>query len=395
MGFASSLLARLVDVLVGLLFGVVTLLASSDESPLAALRAQPIDTLVAQLRSSSATERALAACALRARRSDALPAVAPLVALLADDTPVSPDTCVSRGQGWYQRDEPTTPAEEAARALDAIGPASYEPVARTLEGQSPVARRYAAFALGMLEDARAVVPLVTRLRDSEARVREKAAWALGAIEDGRAVNGLIGTLTDADPGVRSQAAWALGSIEDATAVDALERALRDPSHEVRKQSAWALGAIEDAGAIEGLVSALADVQPDVRRQAAWALGAIEDPRAVDGLVKTLDDADARVREQAAWALGAIGDSRAATKLTGALKDVSPKVRRQAAWALGALDSIVGDVGRGRRALLFVIERSLVLTQCPAFSRTVPSAIGMQRPRSTERRRTSRAPSATA
>ena len=42
-----------------------------------------------------------------------------------------------------------------------------------------------AFALGLIEDERAVEPLSAALRDQIVAVRARAAWALGVTGDGR------------------------------------------------------------------------------------------------------------------------------------------------------------------------------------------------------------------
>jgi HEAT repeat protein len=84
---------------------------------------------------------------------------------------------------------------------------------------------------------------VGALKDEKAEVRE-TAWALGEIEDKKAVAGLTGALADPDVRVRKQAAWALGEIADPSAAGSLARALKDSSAEVRKQAAWALGELK-------------------------------------------------------------------------------------------------------------------------------------------------------
>ena len=83
-----------------------------------------------------------------------------------------------------------------------------------------------------------------------------------------------GALTDSSDRVRKQAAWALGAVDDRRAVDALVRALKDQNSGVREQAAWALGAIGDSQALPGLLPALKDANSGVRRQAAWAIGVI-------------------------------------------------------------------------------------------------------------------------
>jgi HEAT repeat protein len=228
---------------------------------------------IADLDSADAAVRARAACGLRDLGDRAADALQVLVKLLADGSPVDGSTCARR---WWRgsANDPTTPGEQAAGALAAIGSRAFQPVVNALKSDAWIARRNAAWTLGALDDSRAVPALVDALRDREAAVREQAAWALGAIDDREAVSPLIAALKDAEARVRKQAAWALGAIDDARAVDGLMGALGDQSPEVREKAAWALGAVGDSRALSGLVGALKDSSAGVRRQAAWAIGVI-------------------------------------------------------------------------------------------------------------------------
>jgi HEAT repeat protein len=283
-------------------------------APLATMRHEPVASLIAQLDSPVAAARALVACALSERKADATSAMASLVALLDDDAPVSPYVCREEwwrngdhdfAEHWYDL-QPTTPGQEAARALKSIGGVVFEPVLRVLPSGGSHARSNAAWILGALKDERAVQPLVAQLGDKVAAVRNHVAWALGAIDDARAVDALARVVVqDESADVRKEAAWALGAIRDVKGIEALVKALRDKDYNVRKQAAWALGAIHDAQAVDPLIAALKDTQSDVRKQSAWALGAIGDARATDGLTAALEDVDSDVRRQAAWALGVV------------------------------------------------------------------------------------------
>ena len=61
---------------------------------------------------------------------------------------------------------------------------------------------FRSWALGVIGDARAVLPLTEALSDEDAEVRRKTAWALGEIGDGRAVDPLTAALKDPDEDVR-------------------------------------------------------------------------------------------------------------------------------------------------------------------------------------------------
>ncbi len=191
----------------------------------------------------------------------------------SDASPVDPKVCgEDRHYWWKDIDHQTTPGEEAAAALVAIGTESLPSLIAASRAPQWVARRNAVWALGALDDARGVAPALAAMADREPPVRRVAAWALGALDADVAVTALVDALSDIDAGVRSQVAWALGAIGDRRAVDGLIKALKDQDETVRSQAAWALGAIGDGRASDALAATLKDTSPKVRRQAAWALG---------------------------------------------------------------------------------------------------------------------------
>ena len=206
---------------------------------------QPRDVAAAAagLTSPDPVARTKAACALRELGHDAAPALAQLTALLDDGSPVDPGVCGERTWRFRGGNESTSPGEQAASAMVAIGSASLPPFSKALQGPAWIARKNAAWGLGALDASEAVPALIDALKDPEAAVREQVAWALGAIGDRRSVDALVGALTDAAAAVRRQAAWALGAIGDRRAVPGLTKALKDSDAGVRRQAAWALGAI--------------------------------------------------------------------------------------------------------------------------------------------------------
>ncbi len=239
--------------------------------------AKDLSAVIAMLRSPDPVVRTGVACSRKVFDASAAAAIPALIEMLDDDEPVAPEVCREDGRPWWGDDRrPITPGREAASALVRIGVASFDPLVKVLGAMGQVARRNAAWALGALDDQRAVPPLIASLKDADPAVREQTAWALGALDDARAVQPLVAALRDGTPAIRRQAAWALGALDDAAAVDALVTALNDDDARVREQSAWALGAIGDARASNGLSGALADREARVRRQAAWAIGAIAD-----------------------------------------------------------------------------------------------------------------------
>lgn len=200
----------------------------------------------AGLSSADAVVRTRAACDLRGLGSQAAALIPRLAALLEDGSPVDPAVCGEKtwSHGRYNNGRDlTTPGEQAASALVAIGAPAEPVLLRALTHPVWIARRNAAWALGAMDSSEAVPALIVALKDTDAGVREQVAWALGAIGDRRAVDGLIAALVDSGAGVRRQAAWALGAIGDKRAVTGLVNCLKDSDAAVRKQAAWALGAI--------------------------------------------------------------------------------------------------------------------------------------------------------
>ena len=186
----------------------------------------------AGLGSADPVARTRAACDLRELGSQAAPAMTRLVALLDDGSPVDAAVCGERtwGNGRFRgAQEMTSPGEQAASALVAIGTPAFEPLMKALGGSAWIARTHAAWALGALGNRRAVPVLSRSLGDTESKVRRTSAWALGALDASEAVPALVEALKDTDAGVREQAAWALGAIGDRRAVDGLIGALSDRS----------------------------------------------------------------------------------------------------------------------------------------------------------------------
>jgi HEAT repeat protein len=290
MPFCVAFFESTVDVLLALIGAAMTLVASlvhpipgqpqviSASSAIALVSyvaGQDVSDPVARLRDADPRVRAVAACDLQRLGSGARSAIAALVDRLPDSSPVDPKVCGEDRHYWSRDiDQQTSPGEEAAAALVAIGTDSLPSLVTAARAPQWVARRNAVWALGALDDARGVTPALGALADREPPVRRVAAWALGALDADVAVTALIDALRDADAGVRAQVAWALGAIRDPRAVDGLINALKDQDEAVRSQSAWALGSIRDRRASDALAALLKDSSPKVRRQAAWALGTI-------------------------------------------------------------------------------------------------------------------------
>ncbi|MGD2152502.1 MAG: HEAT repeat domain-containing protein, partial [Gemmatimonadales bacterium] len=211
-----------------------------------------------------------------------------------------------------------------------------------LEDDDPRVRRYAAWALGELENDRGVMPLIQSLDDRDADVRLVAAWGLGEIKDDMAVYPLIELLDDDEPLVREMAALALGEIEDPAAVRPLTEALRRDER-LREPVIWALGEIDTRDANRARNAAFASWGRDSwGNDEVWTgrLGSSEArPLAadLDALTAALRHDDPRMRRSAAEWLGIRGDERAVDPLLDTLRDSRPAVRAMAVWALDEIN----------------------------------------------------------
>jgi HEAT repeat protein len=300
--------------------------------------------------------------------------------------------------------------EALARALGALGAVAVPSLLRLLNSEVRETRRWAAHALGLAHDSRAVEPLIKTLADSRSDVRKAAALALGEIGDSQALDPLVKTLASRDHETRRAAAVALGNIGSDQAVDAL-RAISEDANEpvqlavveslrkigslragavlraiidagrknVREAAEAALNSLEFAptgaserataavlkgyfasaagegeAAVEALVDALGSKDADRRRQAAETLAMLRSPAAIDPLLRALKDHDPPVQNAAAKALASTGQA-AVDGLLPMLSHHDSSVQRQAALALGD----IGDP-RAAGALADAIEQNRAL-----------------------------------
>lgn len=139
--------------------------------------------------------------------------------------------------------------EDRAKAIEAIGQASYAPaiphLTELVREADPGTRYMAAVALSRLGDeAESSVPvLLQALRDDDMYLRMATTGALISIGT-PAVPGLVRALFDNKAAVRRAAAKALGKIGSERALSPLRVALRDADEGVRKFSTEAIARIE-------------------------------------------------------------------------------------------------------------------------------------------------------
>lgn len=118
-------------------------------------------------------------------RQATLGAAAEALGQLGDIRAIEP-IIAQLGRSW------PTENEQMALALVKLGIESLKPLVAALrDGQIRDIREYAAMALGLLGDSRAVEPLISAPDDNDTMVYQEAAKALGRIGDRRAITPLI------------------------------------------------------------------------------------------------------------------------------------------------------------------------------------------------------------
>ncbi len=178
--------------------------------------------------------------------------------------------------------------------------------------------------------AERIADLIERLQSRNEAERKAAASAL-VVAGPEAVAPLIKALCSGDWRARASAAWALGRIGDARAIVPLARApdllpaVDDAHDDLRAAAVEALAEIGGEAAVEFLIGAARCGSMRVRPLAVSALGRIGDVRAIPVL---LDEARREGEDGlgAEEALGRMGDPLALSRKVVAAGHVSPEQR---------------------------------------------------------------------
>lgn len=160
-------------------------------------------------------------------------------------------------------------------------------------------------ALGTLDEAIPIIPLLVALRDPYWDVRAAAAQALGKLGTRTPIKRLIVHLKqETDMSVREAIVRVLGQQSKAMPIDVIVGVLlNDESWLVRETAAWALGQLEEYAPLSTLIYALrSDLSEFVRAAVATALGKTKRREAMESLFDALEDPDSDVRNAASFAL---------------------------------------------------------------------------------------------
>lgn len=218
------------------------------------------------------------------------------------------------------RAEATRLVQESFTGGEVIPPAVRDQLRLMVGDSSVTVRLRVARTLFLINDADALVPLLTQLgQERNTAVKAEVARALGPIRDLRAAPALVALLADESPLVVEAAAQSLGprqlgpvirregaGLARETAqrlVESLRRHARSQVT-VRRALVEALAPVADAPMVNVFIELLAPDEPEqIRRAALTALGEIGDVRAADTIALALADREAVVRREAASALG--------------------------------------------------------------------------------------------
>ncbi len=201
---------------------------------------------------------------------------------------------------------------EAALELGNLGAVQATPeLLAIFDTEGWLVRQAAAQALLMMPSTEAVMGLLHKLRNSDARIRSAAIEAIRGI-GAPSIAPLVGLLKDPDAQVVRYAAETLGEIGSVEAVPALEAALSHPDENTVYQVLIAIGKLRDSRAIPKIIPML-DKSLWVQTAALEALSMIGGPDVEDKVVDMLRG-EIWALPAVLDALGQIGSAKSLPKL---------------------------------------------------------------------------------
>lgn len=244
-------------------------------------------------------------------------------------------------------------SRQASQRLMQIGPPAVPALLGVLDGNDIASMVSAVSALEVINDQRAIDPLVRLMLRNIPELAQPLVFALGRFGAAsvRAVASIL--VDDSQPlEVRVQAASALARTDSPDAIQALQNSLDDPLERIQKIAANSLGWIRHPETLNGVSAALehesVDVRYEVTQGLEWRAYYLEqippgsdieawlEVVTVPMLLVALDDANVDVRASAAAGLGWAYNDEAVDALVERLQDDSPMVRHNAAASLGEI-----------------------------------------------------------
>ncbi|HYM23068.1 MAG TPA: HEAT repeat domain-containing protein, partial [Vicinamibacterales bacterium] len=235
-----------------------------------------------------------------------------------------------------RRDTPTAACRLAIFALVRLK--AYPQLAAAVlddRGEPKLAWWPIAYALGRLEDKRALPALLTLARDSHPYTRAFAIKGLGALKDSSALSAVLPLVNTAgtDRTIRIEAIRAAGRIGDRTAAAALLQIIRDgkADPQLRLEAVTAIGGIHAtptsglADVVDTLLDVIGDPSPAIRAAALRSTAAL-DPETFVTVLSGLDpDAHWSVRSALASTLGTLNVESVLPRLRTMLRDPDQRV----------------------------------------------------------------------
>jgi cyclophilin family peptidyl-prolyl cis-trans isomerase/HEAT repeat protein len=244
---------------------------------------------------------------------------------------------------------------QAALAAGRIGDvAAVDLLVPVLGDSSDVVRAAAAFALGLLKDARAVAPLLQLVRAAAASQQGppeiEAVTAIAKIGGHEGARALVDVLATGSPGAPPPAppvvaaalleSWRLGARAPVTELVAFAES---PDLTARWRALYALARLRAPRGAAQLVAALADRDPAIRAVAARGVtqalldsARIDARGALDRLRPLLEDQNPQIRINALRAIASFRDSALAAAVAPLVADQNIGVAVQAETTLGVL-----------------------------------------------------------
>ncbi|MBI5143336.1 MAG: HEAT repeat domain-containing protein [Nitrospirae bacterium] len=246
-----------------------------------------------------------------------------------------------------------------------LGESAYDQLLKIAKGGHDEIKEPALVLLGLLEDDRAIGPLLemasTQDSDEDARralvsigrakpsaladsfritpdsyKRRVLCIVAGMVGNPLLVPPLIDALGDPDGHVRGNAAEALGRTGAVEAISGIESLMSDCYQDVQETAIRALARLRHGLSIERLTGFLHDRNPVLRRNYAFLIGLVKAASAVEALSFAMKDEEVPVRMAAVEALAMIGGEEAAASLPAALTDEASDIRRAAVLAMGRI-----------------------------------------------------------
>jgi cyclophilin family peptidyl-prolyl cis-trans isomerase/HEAT repeat protein len=296
--------------------------------------------------------------------------IVPLAAVLSSDADAEVRQMAAFALGLIGRQEATGALRvalgdpspivrgRAAEALGLIGDAASAPAIGAMvagyvkagaianvfpdEGGYPLAPDVEATRLGLyaLTRLKAYEPLAAAVIDSSGAPVSQwwpVAYALGRVQDQRAIPALRALVRSNGAYSRGFAARGLGALKDRDALDLLRSLTADVGHSPAQavQAVRAMGEIGDARALGPLIDVLRvrGLHTGIRAEAVTAIGKLKTPESVDVLLELVTDPDPPVRAAAFGALAATDPERFILTLSTLEPDRQWTVRAGLARAL--------------------------------------------------------------